>query len=265
MGFFSWDCKGCDHSVREGHGWMGKAVVQGSDGDTASGSYDGYGNLSGSTGNTELADMDGKFALYHKVCFKLLGRPEFTGPSHSANDQGMPPSDEFPEPRHMDDLRALKELAAAAHRKAKAEGVRRRACGDAELKLIGAAQKCPHCQFTTFFVMERKGSLMIRCPNRDCKKLRAFPAEVASAWRALAAEYADQPVIWDDRKIGPHFAEVVGHQHQIDSYENELKKSHDRGYTEDDEYLTKRITQLKVELAYATVKAQAAEEEEVLP
>ena len=265
MGFFSWDCKGCDHSVREGHGWMGKAVVQGSDGDTASGSYDGYGNLSGSTGNTELADMDGKFALYHKVCFKLLGRPEFTGPSHSANDQGMPPSDEFPEPRHMDDLRALKELAAAAHRKAKAEGVRRRACGDAELKLIGAAQKCPHCRFDTFFVVERKGSLMIRCPNRDCKKLRAFPAEVASAWRALAAEYADQPVIWDDRKISPHFEAAVALQHQIERFEEELKTNHARGYTEDDEYLTEKLARKREELDAATTQAQAAEEAEVLP
>ena len=29
MGFFSWDCKGCTHSVREGHrdDWMTKAVV----------------------------------------------------------------------------------------------------------------------------------------------------------------------------------------------------------------------------------------------
>jgi hypothetical protein len=243
---------------------MGKAVVQGSDGDTASGSYDGYGNLSGSTGHTELADMDGKFALYHKVCFKLLGRPEFTGPSHSANDQGMPPSDEFPEPRNADDLRALKELAAAARRKAKAEGVRRRACGDAEQKLLGSAAKCPHCHFDTFFVIERKGALMIRCPSRDCKKLRSFPTGVASAWRALAAEYVDQPVIWDDRKIGPHFEEAVSLQHQVEKFENELKESHEHGYTEDDEYLTKRITQFKVEQAYATVKAQAAEDAEVV-
>lgn len=117
MGFFSWDCKGCEHSVREGRGWMSKAVAQGSDGDTASGSYDGYGRLSGSMGEIELTDRDGTFALWHKTCFALSKRPAFSGPSRSSGDQGMPPADEVKEPETLDDLRALRELAAETRRK----------------------------------------------------------------------------------------------------------------------------------------------------
>lgn len=258
MGYFSWDCKGCNHSIREGQGWMGKAVVQGADGDTASGAYDGYGRLSGSTGETELTDMGGKFAIYHKVCFILLGRPEYSAPSRSARDQGTPPSDEFPEPRNADDLRALKELADAADRKEKAQAARRHACGEAELKLIGSAANCPHCRFNTFFVIERNGTLLIRCPNRDCTKLRVFPAAIAPTWRALAAEYADQPVIWDDRKIGPNFEQVESILARIRQFEGE-----DASPVEG-EYIATQIARLRKELVTATAEAQAREDAEVL-
>lgn len=117
MGFFSWDCKGCGHSIREGRGWMGKALVQGEDGSTASGSYDGYGRLDGSMGELEMADRDGHFELWHQICFKLSNRPEYSGPSRGARDQGMPPADELPEPRNLDDLRALTEKAKDDARK----------------------------------------------------------------------------------------------------------------------------------------------------
>ena len=119
MGFFSWDCKGCDHSIREGRGWMSRAVAQGDDGDTASGEYDGYGRLDGSMGEITLGDRSGQFALWHKACFKLAGRPAYSGPSRSARDQGMSPADEIPEPQRAEDLLALKELAAIALRKDK--------------------------------------------------------------------------------------------------------------------------------------------------
>ena len=263
MGFFSWDCKGCEHSIREGKGWMAKAVVQGRDGDTASGSYDGYGRLSGSTGTTELTDMDGSFALFHKKCYSILGQPEYSGPSRSARDQGMPPADEFPEPRNADDLRALKELAREAHRKEAEKDARRQACWEAERKLLGAAAKCPHCPFDHFFVVEKQGVLMIRCPNRDCKKLRPFPAALTEAWRALAAEYSEQPVIWDDRKVGPHFSEVQSLESQIKSYSEEFDEIRSRGGG-DDEYVLKRLEALRSELSVATVKAEASEAAEAL-
>lgn len=256
MGFFSWNCKVCRHSVREGRGWMSKAVVQGEDGSTATGRYDGYGRLDGSVGTIEVADMDGRFAMFHQTCFKLAGRPEFNGVSESADDQGMPPSDEFPEPRHEDDLRALRELADERTRKARADAKRYNDCREAERKLLGAEVKCSHCGFDTFFVVEKKGSLAIRCPNRDCKRLRPFPAERVEAWRSLAAEYADQPVIWDDRKVGPHFAKVEQVRAQIQQYEEELKTF------PGDEYVLGRLADLRSELEAIIPAAEAAEAEE---
>lgn len=116
MGFFSWDCKGCNHSIREGHGWMGKAVVVGKDGSTARGEYDGYGRVTGSIGEVELADRNGHFALYHRRCFELVGRPEFRSASAMATDQGTPESDQYPEPKSMQDIEALREVAATKAR-----------------------------------------------------------------------------------------------------------------------------------------------------
>jgi hypothetical protein len=118
MGFFSWDCRGCGHSIREGRGWMSRAVAQGADGSVVCGDYDGYGRLQSSVGEVEL-DACGEFALWHRACFELGGRSAFSGVSRHAQDQGMPPADEFPEPRHAGDLSALRELAAVASLKAK--------------------------------------------------------------------------------------------------------------------------------------------------
>jgi len=269
MGFFSWDCKGCGHSIREGRGWMGKAVVQGSDGDTASGRYDGYGRLDGSVGTVEVADLDGSFAMWHQTCFKLMGRPSFTSVSGSANDQGMPPADEFPEPRSVDDLRALKELAEERLRKDRAAAKRYAECREAEHEVIGSAAKCPHCRFDTFYVVERNGVLMIRCPNRDCARLRPFPVEKATAWRALAEKFADQPVIWDDRRVGPHFGKVESARETLARYEEERKLNDQRsgheGYAESNKYLSERVAALTAELAEATAQAEAAEAAEVIP
>lgn len=120
MGYFSWDCKGCGHSIREGNGWMSKAVVQGQEGDTATGSYDGYGRLESGFGTVELTDRDGHFALWHKACWELKGRPAFSGVSRNAHDQGMPPANELPVPQTASDVDAmLKEAVAkrAAERK----------------------------------------------------------------------------------------------------------------------------------------------------
>lgn len=255
MGFFSWDCKGCKHSVREGHGWMSKCLVQGKDGSQATGDYDGYGKIEGSFGTIDLTD-EGDFELWHHACYVLSGRPTFSGPSRTSRDQGMPPANELAEPKSADDLRALKELADAADRKAKAQAARMHECREAEHKLLGAEGKCPHCGFDTFFVVEKNGSLMIRCPNRDCLKLRAFPTERAEAWRALAAKFDDQPVIWDDRKVGPHFADANRIQHNIERYEAERKEY------DDDSYVDKRLVELRVALGVATTHGQRSEQAE---
>lgn len=259
MGFFSWDCKGCNHSVREGKGWMGKALVQGHDGSTASGEYDGYGRLEGAVGTIELTEVGQRFELWHHICYILSGRPAFVGPSEGSRDQGMPPSDEYPEPRNKQDLEALREIADTAHRKAAERSKRMWECNDAEKALLGAEAKCSHCSFDTFFVVEKNGTLMIRCPNRDCSKLRPFPADRVEAWRALAAKYADQPVIWDDRKIGPHFRKVESLQHEIESYEKELE---DQRFA-DKPYVTKRISDLKDQIVSEKVQALISEKVEL--
>lgn len=124
MGFFSWDCKGCGHSIREGHGWMGKAVVRGQNGDTATGTYDGYGRLDGSFGTVELTDHGGKFALWHRACFVLKGRPDFSGTSRMSDDQGMPPADELPEPQTAQDVDDLLKVAVAKRAAAREEAKR---------------------------------------------------------------------------------------------------------------------------------------------
>lgn len=140
MGFFSWDCRGCGHSIREGHGWMGKAVVQGQNGDTATGSYDGYGRLEAGFGEVELADYSGKFALWHRTCFELKGRPAFYGTSRMSNDQGMPPSDEEQEPRTAQDVDDLLKQAVIK-RAEEAEKLRRYR---AELEAERQAEKAAH-------------------------------------------------------------------------------------------------------------------------
>lgn len=259
MGYFSWDCKGCNHSVREGHGWMGKAVVQGKDGSVVKGEYDGYGRISGDLGGLDsLGDIDGSFELWHQTCFKLMGRPEYSGPSRSARDQGTPPSDEFPEPRHADDLRALIELADQQLRKDREQAQMRATQQTREHEIIGEARKCPHCRFDTYFVIERNGALMIRCPNRSCTKLRAFPQDKAEAWRELAALYPEGGVIWDDRDVGPHFETVRSVQHQIKQYEQELKDD-----PADAAYYERRLSELRATLIPVTADAEAAERGEL--
>lgn len=87
MGFFSWKCRACGHSIlascavdREINGWMNKAVAINYDGDMVIGSYDGYGEVDGT-------DVDGR-AMWHKSCWEVAGRPGFDRPSAAAEDQG---------------------------------------------------------------------------------------------------------------------------------------------------------------------------------
>ena len=92
MGFFSWDCKGCGHSIRhrgacrKESNWLSQAVVLTEDGSRVIGEYSGYGEVGGfhDEGSNEL---DGS-SIWHSACWKLAGKPEFDGPSRHANDQG---------------------------------------------------------------------------------------------------------------------------------------------------------------------------------
>lgn len=117
MGFFSWDCKGCGHSVRHGGAtnadsrWMSAAVLLTPDGSTVKGEYDGYGRV-GCYDHGEDGGA-GDPALYHESCWKLLKRPGYDGPSPSADDQGHFVGDvDPPEPRTRKDVERLAAEAA---------------------------------------------------------------------------------------------------------------------------------------------------------
>ncbi len=90
MGMFSWECVACGFSLRECRGcaegsWMAEGVVLTPDGSRVFGHYDGYGGL----GHYNLAEQIGKFAVYHRACWELAGKPDYTKPSPSARDQGF--------------------------------------------------------------------------------------------------------------------------------------------------------------------------------
>jgi hypothetical protein len=106
MGFFSWDCKCCGESMKEGNDWMGDVVIVGDDGSVIRGKYDGYGRVESRVGEVEIVEADGHFACYHAKCYALAGKPEYTGPSRSANDQGCGESEI--EPHTMADVEAIK-------------------------------------------------------------------------------------------------------------------------------------------------------------
>ena len=91
MGLFSWECKGCGHSMLsgmatyEGTAWMSEVVVQAADGTRLVGRYDGYGRVNG----TEMPDyIDGEACCHHKACWEILGKPDYDGPSEHSEDQG---------------------------------------------------------------------------------------------------------------------------------------------------------------------------------
>ena len=100
MGFFSWQCKKCDHSIKSPYdiptGWehMGQAVVLQEGQEPVIGEYDGYGTV-GHVGTQDITWDDPE--MWHKECWKNAGKPEYTGASERAEDQGFfydDPSDE---------------------------------------------------------------------------------------------------------------------------------------------------------------------------
>jgi hypothetical protein len=90
MGMFSWECPACNFSIRDCGGccednWQGEGVVLTAGGSRIIGTYDGYGRI----GGCELGEQIDDFAIYHKACWELKGKPEFTKPSRHAADQGF--------------------------------------------------------------------------------------------------------------------------------------------------------------------------------
>lgn len=89
MGFFSWNCKGCNASIKAPYGlpksiaWQNDATILMRDGTRVHGHYDGYGRIS----CFEITDYD-DIEWWHQKCWKEAGKPEFTGPSTHAQDQG---------------------------------------------------------------------------------------------------------------------------------------------------------------------------------
>lgn len=91
MGLFSWECPRCSHSIKSPYniptGWeyMGEAVYLRPKKDPVIGQYDGYGEIEGHHVHWEDSEPE----LWHKVCWENAGRPEYSGASAHAEDQGF--------------------------------------------------------------------------------------------------------------------------------------------------------------------------------
>jgi len=118
MGCFSWECKCCGESAKEGDDWMGQVVIVGEDGSVLRGTYDGYGRVHGGLGSIDISDGPDSFALYHSACYKLAGKPDYDGPSRHADDQGLGESEI--EPRTLEDVEAIKTRRKARDAEQKA-------------------------------------------------------------------------------------------------------------------------------------------------
>ena len=111
MGFFSWNCRCCQNSIRSRAStrtesrWMEEVVVLTPNGDRLSGEYDGYGRVN----DRSVGDSA---AMYHRVCWLLSGKPEFEAPSGNARDQGYFVGNFDPAvPQTLEDCAKLKKRA----------------------------------------------------------------------------------------------------------------------------------------------------------
>jgi hypothetical protein len=120
MGFFSWECPCCKHSIRseastnKDSAWMSKAILVWSEGSTLRGEYDGYGRLTTRSGREVEGLGEGPDpSLYHQACWDLL-KPGYR-PSENAHDQGFFVGEYDPKrPRSVKDVQALAQAAEAA-------------------------------------------------------------------------------------------------------------------------------------------------------
>jgi hypothetical protein len=102
MGFFSWQCKKCDHSIKSPYnlptGWeyMNEVVYLREGHSPVIGEYDGYGRIEGAElseptalSTYEVNWEDNEPELWHKKCWYNEGMPQYSGESDYAEDQGF--------------------------------------------------------------------------------------------------------------------------------------------------------------------------------
>jgi hypothetical protein len=91
MGFFSWNCKGCEESIKapynipENIKWQNDCVLVREDKDPLIGQYDGYGRIDDYEITWETEEPE----LWHEDCWMDEDRPMYTGSSRHAADQGF--------------------------------------------------------------------------------------------------------------------------------------------------------------------------------
>jgi hypothetical protein len=133
MGFFSWECPLCKHSIRAPYvvntisAWMNDAVLVNPDGSTVKGAYDGYGRIATDGGEVEIDHSGGEPCLCHAACYAL--KPGYTGPSEYARDQGYFVGEYDPkEPRNRRNLttltRAIEKRTAAERAESRASALK---------------------------------------------------------------------------------------------------------------------------------------------
>mgnify|MGYP007063435168 FL=1 len=97
MGFFSWNCNECKHpmlsvyAINDVNSWMNDVVIVRAEGDTISGSYDGYGNV-----DCCKIQRDDGCCCYHEACWIEAGKPMKWVESEHSDDQGY----FFDDPEH---------------------------------------------------------------------------------------------------------------------------------------------------------------------
>ena len=94
MGFFSWQCKGCDESIKAPYGltedtqWKNKVVMQLPNGSFISFEYYGYGRITQPEFELDI-EYGSNAEFWHSRCYSDANGPAYTGPSPSADDQGF--------------------------------------------------------------------------------------------------------------------------------------------------------------------------------
>lgn len=99
MGFFSWNCRGCEHPLLSrwatdgANAWMQQAVVVEAEGRVLEGEYDGYGRVGDWplrygpwTDDNACLNNPG---CWHRACWDKAGNPADYSPSTMSDDQGF--------------------------------------------------------------------------------------------------------------------------------------------------------------------------------
>ena len=100
MGFFSWNCRGCDHpllsryATNRVNAWMEEVAVIAHTGTLLVGFYDGYGRVDvtvhGNGKGTTIPTLGCRRepSVWHRRCWENAGSPKEYVPSASSDDQG---------------------------------------------------------------------------------------------------------------------------------------------------------------------------------